>query len=112
MRKSFDLGDMFGDYGKVYVLTSETGVRGAYEWIHAPKEIGKVVKNLGYKDAWIIPSSKHELLLIPGMTRFKKEELEEMHRGIQESAVAEEDRLCDEVWNYSGGCLNMTLKVG
>ena len=112
MRTSFDLGDMFGDYGKVYVLTNETKFRGAYEWIHAPKEIGKKIRDLGYQDAWIIPSSKHELLLIPDMTRFEKEHLEEMHRGIQESAVAEEDRLCDEVWNYSGGCLNMTVKVG
>ena len=112
MRKSFDLGDMFGDYGKVYVLTNETGLRGAYEWMSSPAEIGKKIRELGYLDAWIIPSSKHELLLIPDMTRFGKGHLEEMHRAIQESAVEEEGRLCDEVWSYSGGCLNMTLKVG
>lgn len=111
MKEVMNLGEMFGAESDVFVLTNSKKYRGAYEWMRSPKAIGEFLKGLGARDAWIIPSSKHELLLIPNKEQIGKGHLEEMHRMVQESTVAEEDRLSANIWSYDGTGLHMTIEV-
>lgn len=109
MRAVMNLGEMFGEKSNVFVLTNSEKYRGAYEWMDEPEAIGEFLKGLGESDAWIIPSSEHELLLIPNMEQFGKRHLEEMHRMVQESAVAETDRLSQAVWSFDADGLHMEM---
>lgn len=112
MKKVMNLGTCLGmEESDVWVLTNEDGYMGAKEWVFGGAEIRQLLKHLNVDTAWIIPSSKHELLLVPDMTTHDREEIEEMHHDIQRTTVAEEDRLCDDVWYFDETGIHITVGV-
>ncbi len=83
---------------KIYVVTNTAGVNGAavllYEnWIQNFSELKQT-------DFYILPSSIHEILLIPSGSGFYEEELKEMVREVNRNHVPEEDILSNEVYIY------------
>lgn len=111
MRAVFNLGDIAGKQSAdTWVLTNTDNWLGAYEWIHEPAEIRKVMKENEMNCAWVIPSSKHELLLVP-TEHGNRETMEIMHREVQERAVNPEDRLSDNVWYIDEVAFHMTLEL-
>lgn len=112
MRTVFNLGDVVGEQnGETWVLTNSDNWRGAYEWITEPSAIREVMKEHGLKKAWIIPSSKHELLLTPMGEFSDYEEMQRMHREVQKQTVAIEDRLSDNVWYMDEVAFHMTIEL-
>lgn len=112
MKKVMNLGSCLGmEENDVWVLTNVSGYMGAREWVFSGEAIKQFLKDMNVDTAWIIPSSKHELLLVPDMTAYKREEMEKMHRDIQRTTVAKEDRLCDDVWYFDETGLHITVGV-
>lgn len=58
-------------------------------------------KNLGWSGAWIIPSSIHEVLLVPDS--LEREMLESMIYDINRSVVDESERLSDRAYHVTIG---------
>ena len=58
---------------------------------------------------YIIPSSVHEVLIIPKVGNITSEELNKMVREVNESDLEREDILSDHVYEYSykNGCITM-----
>lgn len=56
-----------------------------------------------YGDYRILPSSKHEALIVPESININVKELRQMVHNINLTAVDEEDRLSDNVYKYDGG---------
>ena len=55
------------------------------------------------RDFFILPSSIHELLLVPDTGEMNADDLREMVTSINASEVDESDRLTDEVYHYDTG---------
>ena len=52
-------------------------------------------------DLYVLPSSVHEVLLMPVSEKFSKEELDEMILQVNREHVSREDILSDHVYRYS-----------
>lgn len=52
-------------------------------------------------DFYILPSSVHELILVPDKHDFTKTELRDMVKTVNEEQVAVEERLSDDVYYFS-----------
>ena len=64
-------------------------------------EFSETVREYGFKDYYIIPSSVHELLLINKKDTGSKEDIEALVREINRSdAVSDSDYLSDNVYDY------------
>lgn len=89
----------------MYVLTNEKGINGASCLLY-PDVLKEFSKRIGC-DFYILPSSIHELILVPQVLSSGKEishsriELEHMVKEINETQVAEEEVLSDSVYEYS-----------
>ena len=81
-----------------YVLTNQMAVYGAtailYEGV-----LKQIARALG-SDLIILPSSVHEVILVPYDDRMEPEELGRMVREINMTEVSEEDVLSDQVYVY------------
>lgn len=80
------------------VVTNETGIDGAAA-LFCPgvmDQIGEELKG----DFFILPSSVHEMIACPDDGSLTYQELREMVTEINQSQVAPEDRLTDEVYHY------------
>ena len=64
-----------------------------------PDFMDQVAKELG-GDIFILPSSVHEVLILPDDGNMNAQELKEMVTSINASEVAPEDRLTDNVYHY------------
>ncbi len=88
----------------MYVLTNEKGINGA-SCILYPNILKDFHKRLGM-DYFILPSSIHEVILVPENrsrneeSRVSLEQLENMVREINETQVATEDVLSNRVYSY------------
>lgn len=82
----------------LYVLSNKSNINGftviAYDG--ALDRASKVLQDNYY----IIPSSIHEAILVPESYGLSEEELRQMVADVNETVVAEEDRLSDEVYFY------------
>ncbi|WP_143469263.1 DUF5688 family protein [Lachnoclostridium sp. An14] len=83
----------------IYILSNADLFYGAacilYEGV-----LREIALQLG-SDLLILPSSVHEVLIVPDESEWEKSELEWMVRGINREVVAEEDRLSDQIYRYS-----------
>lgn len=83
----------------MYVLSNESRSYGAacmlYEGV-----LEMIGKELG-ENYYVIPSSVHEVIIIPESRAPEKEEIEEMIAEINETQVEEEEVLSDRVYYYS-----------
>lgn len=83
----------------LYVLTNSSGISGACTILY-PKQL-KNFADLMDTDLVILPSSIHEVLLIPNDEKLSFQELTNMVSHINRTEVPVEDRLSDQVYLYS-----------
>ncbi len=83
----------------LFVLTNTTGLNGACTMLYP--NILKDFSDLLGRDLIILPSSIHEVLLVPYEECTGIRELEDMVATINREEVAVEDRLSDHVYFYS-----------
>lgn len=81
------------------ILTNERGINGAAVILYPGclKEIGEITG----LDLYILPSSIHELLVIPDDGNVYTHELKHMIHEVNESCVVEEEVLSDQLYHYS-----------
>lgn len=83
----------------MYILTNEKGINGASCMLY--KDVIKNFANLVKSDLYILPSSIHEIILMPMENTIEKERFNQMVMEINTSQVPEEDILSDHVYLYS-----------
>ncbi len=82
----------------MYVLTNAEKMNGANS-ILDPKTMEDISEKVG-GDFYILPSSLHEVIILPDSPDMDKDILEQMVRDINAGEVAPEDRLSDHVYMY------------
>lgn len=82
----------------IYVLTNESRLNGA--GILAQNNVLEKVGNLLQSDFYILPSSIHEVLVVPDDGTFALKELESIVKEVNATQVAPEDLLSDKVQYY------------
>lgn len=80
------------------VLTTEGGKLGACALMY-PGIKEKIAEIIG-GDYFLLPSSIHEIMVIPDNGEHSPEDLAKMVKEINNSEVAPEDRLCNRVFRY------------
>lgn len=83
----------------MFVLTSRSHMHGACCILY-----GNLLKSFAERmqtDLFILPSSIHEVILLPAQTKEPMESLSEMVREINDTEIAAEDVLADHVYYYS-----------
>lgn len=89
----------------LWVLSNENRIDGA-ALIACPEVLKAVHKEMG-EDFYILPSSTHEVLVLPKMDTIGADELKEMVLSVNEHEVPLEDRLSDNVYEYDGHSLKL-----
>lgn len=84
---------------KMFVLSNVQKVNGASALLD--KEIMKVVIDRVGTDFYILPSSLHEVLIVPADDGMDVSDLEAMVREVNDTQVSIEDKLSDFVFKYS-----------
>lgn len=93
-----DLSKEFNHCGCMYVLTNSTGMNGAACLLYE-----KPLACFGRKidqDFFVLPSSVHEVILVPKTENINKEDLSEMVRDINKTDVSADEILSDNVYEY------------
>ena len=89
------------DIGGMYVLTNASGSLGAAALFY-PDVKEKAAELLG-SDYYILPSSVHEVILVPDAPGITEKELCDMVKQANRTVVDEKDILSDNVYHYSRG---------
>ena len=87
------------------VLTNEKGIDGA-ALIACPDVLKTVHEQIG-EDFYILPSSRHEILLMPKSEAMDVADLKDMVSSINEREVPLEDQLSDNVYEFDGHSLRL-----
>lgn len=87
------------DTSPLYILTNSSGICGACAILY-PNQL-KNFADMLEKDLVILPSSIHEVLLVPYEDTISFDELTHMVSHINRAEVPVEDRLSDQVYLYS-----------
>ncbi len=87
------------DASPLYVLTNSSGICGACALLY-PDQL-KNFADMLESDLVILPSSIHEVLLVPYDDHISFDELAHMVSHINRAEVPVEDRLSDQVYLYS-----------
>lgn len=82
----------------MYVLSNETGLFGAIS-VFFQEELKKIADQLGH-NLYILPSSIHEMILVPDYNIFLPEKFLEMVQDINTTQVQETEILSDSVYYY------------
>lgn len=88
-----------------YVLNVNGGIDGA-ALVADPSVMRKAGRDLG-EGFYILPSSVHEVLIVPKSTGAKPEELRDMVYRINRQEVPIEERLSDNVYEFDGHTLTL-----
>ncbi len=83
----------------IYVLSNNSGVNGASCLLY-PELLHQLQQNFAC-DFYLLPSSIHEMLLLPVNTPFSQEELNQMIQEINITQVPDEDILSDKAYRAS-----------
>ena len=83
----------------MYVLTNESKLNGA-ACILYENVLYDFAQKLG-ADLYILPSSVHEVILLPKLSMFEKDELVNMVKEVNTEGVAADEVLCDHVYEYN-----------
>ncbi len=83
----------------MFVLTNRSKCFGAVQ-VLSEKTMKNIVEKLG-GDFYILPSSIHEVLIVPMTPDMSVEMLREMVRSVNETQVAVEERLSENVYVYT-----------
>lgn len=98
-----DFIDLCGDDPEpglpLYVLSNTVGINGACSILY-DGVLKNFAEQLG-KDLYILPSSVHEVILVPDNGTLSPRELHVMVSSINQSEVPLEDRLSDQIYLYT-----------
>ena len=83
----------------MYVLTNESKLNGA-ACILYENVLYDFAQKLG-ADLYILPSSVHEVILLPKLSMFEKDELVNMVKEVNTEGVAADEVLSDHVYDYN-----------
>lgn len=83
----------------MYVLTNESKLNGA-SCILYENVLYDFAQKLG-ADLYILPSSVHEVILLPKLSMFEKDELVNMVKEVNTEGVAADEVLSDHVYEYN-----------
>lgn len=86
------------DDGAMYVLTNQEKLNGATALLDA-KIMGEISEKFG-ENFFILPSSLHEVLIVPAREGMELSVLENMVQEVNATQVAPQDRLSDHVYKY------------
>lgn len=84
---------------KMYILTNQKGINGASCLLY--KEVIKAFAKQLDSDLYILPSSIHEIILLPYDSSYSKASLAKMVKEINSTQVPCEEVLSDNVYRYS-----------
>lgn len=90
---------LIGREGEMYVLTNENRVNGAACMLYE-KVLDKFA-DLMESDLYILPSSIHEVIILPKQSAYDKKMLQDMVREVNVEGVAADEVLSDSVYEYS-----------
>ena len=82
------------------ILTNKAGSMGAGVILY--ENILKHIRNMLGENFYVLPSSIHEVILVPESFAMERDELKEMVQQINRTGVEPEDVLSDNVYYYSG----------
>lgn len=82
----------------MYILTNSNGINGAVAMTYT--DALKQFSEFNHSDLYILPSSIHEVILIPYSESLNKAALKEMVMDVNEHQVPEEEILSNEVYLY------------
>lgn len=82
----------------IFVLTNENCFHGAVQILNP--QVKEMVAQKTGGDYYIIPSSIHEVIIVPKEEGLSWRELQEMVEDVNASTVAEEEQLSDSVYQY------------
>lgn len=83
---------------KMYVLTNRSKVNGANTILY--KDVLKDIAETAGTDLYILPSSIHEVIIVPQLEEVDEEMLLRIVRDVNENNVLEEEWLSDSVYIY------------
>lgn len=83
----------------LYVLTNSSRVNGAACILY--DNLLKKFANDVHSDLYILPSSVHEVIIVPKNNAFDKSELADMVREVNEQGVSQDEILSDNVYEYN-----------
>lgn len=83
----------------LYVLTNSSRVNGAACILY--DNLLKKFANDVHSDLYILPSSVHEVIIVPKKDAFDKSELADMVREVNEQGVSQDEVLSDNVYEYN-----------
>lgn len=89
----------FCDRQPIYVLTNESRSYGAVSMLYC--ELLKHISEVLGQGFYVVPSSVHEVLIVPESSGFKKNELEDMLNEVNKSEVEPDEILSEKVYYYS-----------
>ncbi len=92
-----DYDAMYED--EMYVLTNKTMLNGASTMMYYGV-LDSIADKIGY-DLYILPSSIHELILVPVKSSYKASELKKMVCQVNNDEVSDNEILSDSVYCYS-----------
>lgn len=92
--------DDIPDTETVLMATNESKINGAAVMLY-PGFLKTVAKMLDSKEINILPSSIHELLLVPSTGETKRKEMVEMVLEVNRMCVSEEEKLSDNLYIYN-----------
>ena len=98
------LKEFLDDYDAVYedemyVLTNKTMLNGASTMMYYGV-LDSIADKIGH-DLYILPSSIHELILVPVKSGYKADELKKMVCQVNSDEVSDNEILSDSVYCYS-----------
>ena len=85
--------------GALYILTNKGALNGAAAMLRTDI-LTSFAESIG-RNFYILPSSIHELILLPDRGNYQVEELQEMVRTVNLTTVAEEERLSDDIYYFN-----------
>lgn len=92
------LNDMIPADDKMFVLTNEQKLNGAAALLDE-KMMEQITEKVG-NDFYILPSSVHEVLIVPKEEGMEFKDLEAMVQEVNATQVAPQDKLSDHVYQY------------
>ena len=85
--------------GALYILTNKGALNGAAAMLRTDILIS-FAESIG-KNFYILPSSIHELILLPDHGNYRVAELQDMVKTVNLTTVAEEERLSDDIYYFN-----------
>lgn len=82
---------------QMYVVTNESKMYGATAMLN-DEILAKAMEEMGVSDVIVLPSSLHEIILVPG--DMNPDEMRNMVREVNSTQVQEQEKLSDNVYRY------------